>query len=108
MSLPETDEADVQAVADVIRSGRLALGPRVKALEALHCEYVGVKHALAVSAGLAALQRTLCYHFCPSRYNGIYAGRCYSKEGSMTKTGVATAKREAMLDISNGKANRVW
>jgi len=25
MSLPETDEADVQPVADVIRSGRLAL-----------------------------------------------------------------------------------
>jgi len=25
MSLPETDEANVQAVADVIRSGRLAL-----------------------------------------------------------------------------------
>ena len=71
------------------------------------CEYVGVKHALAVRSGLAALQRTLCYHFCPSRYNRIYAGRCHSKEASMTKTGVATAKREAMLDISNGKVNRV-
>ena len=56
MSLPETDEADVQAVADVIRSGRLALGPPLEAFEALHCEYVGVKHALAVSAGMVASQ----------------------------------------------------
>lgn len=56
MSLPETDEADVQAVADVIRSGRLALGPQLEAFEALHCEYVGVKHAIAVSAGMVASQ----------------------------------------------------
>ncbi len=81
MSLPETDEADVQPVADVIRSGRLALGPQLEAFEALHCEYVGVKHALAVSAGLAALQRTLCYHFCPSRYNGVYAVWCHQQGG---------------------------
>jgi len=56
MSFPETDEADVQAVADVIRSGRLALGPQLDAFEALHCEYVGVKHAIAVSAGMVASQ----------------------------------------------------
>ena len=56
LSLPETDEADIQAVADVIRSGRLALGPQLEAFEALHCEYVGVKHAIAVSAGMVASQ----------------------------------------------------
>ena len=56
MSFPETDEADVQAVADVIRSGLLALGPQLEAFEALHCEYVGVKHAIAVSAGMVASQ----------------------------------------------------
>ncbi len=55
MSLPETDEADVQAVAGVIRSGRLALGPQLEAFEALHCEYVGVKHAIAVNSGTSAL-----------------------------------------------------
>ncbi|OQA18436.1 MAG: putative pyridoxal phosphate-dependent aminotransferase EpsN [Chloroflexi bacterium ADurb.Bin360] len=55
MSLPEINEADVQAVAEVIRSGRLALGPHIETFEALHKDYVGVKHAVAVNSGTSAL-----------------------------------------------------
>ncbi len=49
MSAPDISEEDVQAVAEVVRSGRLALGPKTEEFERLIAEYVGVKHAVAVS-----------------------------------------------------------
>lgn len=55
LALPDLDESDVQAVVEVLRSGRLALGPRAEEFERLICEYVGVKHAVSVSSGTAAL-----------------------------------------------------
>jgi perosamine synthetase len=55
MSLPDLDDADVSAVVEVLRSDRLALGPRTNEFERLVSEYVGVKHAVAVSSGTAAL-----------------------------------------------------
>ncbi len=55
MSAPDITEEDVQAVAEVVRSGRLALGPKTEEFERLIAEYVGVKHAVAVSSGTAAL-----------------------------------------------------
>lgn len=55
MSAPDITEDDVQAVAEVVRSGRLALGPKTEEFERLIADYVGVKHAVAVSSGTAAL-----------------------------------------------------
>lgn len=55
MSSAEIDESDVQAVLEVLRSGRLALGPKAEEFERLVAEYVGVKHAVAVSSGTAGL-----------------------------------------------------
>lgn len=55
MSAPDITEEDVQAVAEVVRSGRLALGPKTEEFEKLIANYVGVKHAVAVSSGTAAL-----------------------------------------------------
>jgi len=55
MSAPDISEEDVQAVAEVVRSGRLALGPKTEEFERLVAEYVRVKHAVAVSSGTAAL-----------------------------------------------------
>ena len=55
MSLPEINEADVQAVVEVIRSGRLALGAQTEAFERLIADYVGVRHAVAVNSGTSAL-----------------------------------------------------
>lgn len=55
MSAPDITEEDVQAVAEVVRSGRLALGPKTEEFETRIAEYVGVKHAVAVSSGTAAL-----------------------------------------------------
>jgi perosamine synthetase len=55
MSLPDIDESDIAGVVEVVRSGRLALGPKTEEFESLIAEYVGVKHGIAVSSGTSAL-----------------------------------------------------
>lgn len=55
MSSAELIDADVQAVIDVLYSGRLALGPQTTAFEQALSEYVGAKHAIAVNSGTSAL-----------------------------------------------------
>ncbi len=55
MSSQDISDADVQVVVDVLRSGRLALGPQTDAFEAALAAYVGVRHGVAVSSGTAAL-----------------------------------------------------
>ncbi|MFZ3018217.1 MAG: UDP-4-amino-4,6-dideoxy-N-acetyl-beta-L-altrosamine transaminase [Gallionella sp.] len=49
------DEEDIQAVAEVLRSGVLTQGPAVEAFEQAIAKYVGVKYAIALSSGTAAL-----------------------------------------------------
>ncbi|MBL4766386.1 MAG: UDP-4-amino-4,6-dideoxy-N-acetyl-beta-L-altrosamine transaminase [Rhodobacteraceae bacterium] len=49
------DEEDIQAVADLLRTGWLTQGPMVGAFEDAVKEYVGAKYAVAVSSGTAAL-----------------------------------------------------
>ncbi|HMG35032.1 MAG TPA: DegT/DnrJ/EryC1/StrS family aminotransferase [Blastocatellia bacterium] len=55
MSAPDIDESDISAVIAVLRSGRLALGPKSEELERAVADYVGARHAVAVSSGTAAL-----------------------------------------------------
>ena len=50
MSSPDIDPADIEAVLEVLRSGRLALGPSAEAFEARVAERAGVDHAVAVSS----------------------------------------------------------
>ncbi len=49
------DEEDIQAVVDLLRNGSLTQGPSIEKFEQAVCEYVGVKYAVAVSSGTAAL-----------------------------------------------------
>lgn len=49
------DEADIQAVVDVLRRGELTQGPTVDAFERAVAEYVGARYAVAVSSGTAGL-----------------------------------------------------
>lgn len=49
------DEADIQAVVEVLKSGTLTQGRYVEAFEQAVAEYVGAKYAVAVSSGTAAL-----------------------------------------------------
>jgi UDP-4-amino-4,6-dideoxy-N-acetyl-beta-L-altrosamine transaminase len=49
-----TDE-DIQAVVEVLRSDFLTQGPKIPEFEKAFAEYIGVKYAVAVSNGTAAL-----------------------------------------------------
>jgi len=55
MSAPDLTEAEHNAVLEVLRGGTLSLGPRIREFERRFAEYVGVRHAVAVSSGTAAL-----------------------------------------------------
>lgn len=51
----EVSDEDVSSVLDCLRSGWLTMGPRTQALEEKLAGMIGVKHAIAVSSGTAAL-----------------------------------------------------
>ena len=55
MAQPVLGEAEEQAVLEVLRSGRLSLGPKVPEFERAFAERLGARHASAVSSGTAAL-----------------------------------------------------
>ena len=60
-------EADIDAVAKVMRSDHLTSGPVAEAYEAAFAEYVGTRYAVAVSSGTAALH-------CALKSVGVGAG----------------------------------
>jgi dTDP-4-amino-4,6-dideoxygalactose transaminase len=55
MSAPDITEAEITAVADVVRSGILSIGPEVEAFEAAIAARAAARHAIAVSSGTAGL-----------------------------------------------------
>lgn len=59
---PQIGEEEKQAVLEVLDSGILAQGPRVKAFEEAFAELCGVKHAIATSSGTTALHTALLAH----------------------------------------------
>jgi perosamine synthetase len=67
LSAPFLDEREEELVLEVLRSGRLALGPMTDRFEALLAERVGAPHVAAVSSGTAGL------HLCV-RLAGIGPG----------------------------------
>ena len=67
LSAPFLGEREEELVLEVLRSGRLALGPMIDRFEALLAERVGAPHVAAVSSGTAGL------HLCV-RLAGIGPG----------------------------------
>ena len=55
LSAPWLDEREEELVLEVMRSGRLSLGPSIDRFEELFAEAVGAPHAAAVSSGTAGL-----------------------------------------------------
>ena len=55
MCVAEVTAQDIGAVTEVVRSARLAMGPKVPAFEQAMADLIGVEHAVAVSSGTAAL-----------------------------------------------------
>jgi dTDP-4-amino-4,6-dideoxygalactose transaminase len=55
MSSPDITRAEREAVAEVLRTPFLSMGPQYRAFEAAVCEYTGTRHAIAVNSGTAGL-----------------------------------------------------
>ena len=56
---PSLDEATIADVADVLRSGWITSGPKLRAFEAALSDYVGGRHVRCVSSATAALELAL-------------------------------------------------
>jgi perosamine synthetase len=56
---PDIGPAELRAVQEVVESGWITQGPRVRALEAAFARHCGAAHAVATSSGTAALQVAL-------------------------------------------------
>src|SRR5919106_44102 len=56
---PAVGEEEIGAVAETLRSGWLTSGPRAEELERRFAEYVGARHAVALSSGTAAMHLSL-------------------------------------------------
>jgi perosamine synthetase len=59
---PLIDDQEEAAVLAALHSGRLVQGPRVRELEERFAEFCGVREAVAVSSGTAALMTALSVH----------------------------------------------
>jgi len=88
LSKPFIDENDISAVVDVLKSGRLALGPKAKELEMMFSKLIGTRFAIAVSSGTSGLH--LCIKACDinpgdeiitSPFSFIASANCIVYEG---------------------------
>jgi perosamine synthetase len=59
---PMIGQEEKQAVLEVLDSGIIAQGPRVKAFEEAFADMCGVKHAIATTSGTTALHVALLAH----------------------------------------------
>ena len=57
LSRPDITDAEIDAVVDVLRSGRLSIGPRQGMFEQMVAERSGRAHGVAVSSGTAGAAR---------------------------------------------------
>ncbi|MGB6198761.1 MAG: DegT/DnrJ/EryC1/StrS family aminotransferase [Candidatus Acidiferrales bacterium] len=55
LSAPDVQEEDIEAVAAVLRSSRLSLGPKLEEFERAIARYIGIQYAVGVSSGTAGL-----------------------------------------------------
>ena len=89
LSQPWLDEREEELVLDVLRSGRLSLGPSIDRFEELFAEAVGAPYAAAVSSGTAGLH-LLCVaagvgegdEVITSPYSFVASANCAVYEGA--------------------------
>ena len=60
MSLPDITEKEREAVAKVMSTNYLSMGPYIQSFEQAFRDFTGAKHAIAVNSGTAGLH--LCVH----------------------------------------------
>jgi perosamine synthetase len=89
LSAPWLDEREEELVLDVLRSGRVSLGPAISRFEELFAERVGAPYAAAVSSGTAGLHllaRTAGLgpgdEAITSPYSFVASANCFIYEGA--------------------------
>ncbi|HJU47733.1 MAG TPA: DegT/DnrJ/EryC1/StrS family aminotransferase [Gaiellaceae bacterium] len=90
LSQPWLDEREEDLVLDVLRSGRLSLGPSIDAFEEQFAQVVGAPYAAAVSSGTAGLH-LLCVaagigpgdEVITSPYSFVASANCAVYEGAI-------------------------
>jgi perosamine synthetase len=89
LSSPYLDERDEELVLEVLRSGRLSLGPAIDRFEELFAEKVGAPYAAAVSSGTSGLHLlAVIAGFGPgdevitSPYSFVASANCFVYEGA--------------------------
>jgi len=55
LSGPDIIEKDIEAVVSVMKTRFLSIGPKIQEFEKKMCDYIGVKHTVAVNSGTSAL-----------------------------------------------------
>jgi perosamine synthetase len=60
LSAPDITEQEIEAVAAVLRTSQLSIGPKMVEFEAAVANYAGMPHAVAVSSGTAGLHLCIC------------------------------------------------
>src|SRR5918912_1432196 len=89
LAAPFLDEREEELVLEVLRSGRLSLGPAIDRFEELVAERVGAPYAAAVSSGTAGLH-LLCHiagigagdEVITSPYSFAASANCFLFEGA--------------------------
>ena len=89
LSRPYFDEREEELVVEVLRSGRLSLGPTIDRFESLVAERVGAPYAAAVSSGTAGLH-LLCRiaglgpgdEAITSPFSFVASANCFLLEGA--------------------------
>ena len=89
LASPWLDEREEELVADVLRSGRLSLGPTIDRFEEAFADEVGAPYAAAVSSGTAGLH-LLCIaagvgpgdEVVTSPYSFVASANCAIYEGA--------------------------
>ena len=59
LSKPDIGEVEISSIVEVLRSGRLSIGPKVEEFEQQLATYSGMKHAVAMNSGTSALHLTI-------------------------------------------------
>src|ERR671933_2934618 len=89
LARPWLDEREEELVLEVLRSGRLSLGPTIDRFEELVAERVGAPYAAAVSSGTAGLHM-LCHiaglgpgdEAITSPLSFVASANCFTIEGA--------------------------
>jgi perosamine synthetase len=104
LSFPYLDERDEELVLEVLRSGRLSLGPAIERFEHAFAERVGAPYAAAVSSGTSGLHLLAVIgglgegdEVITSPYSFVASANCFVYEGA-TPVFVDVHERTMNLD----------